>query len=51
MKLYLNNRWLKKEALIDLNIKANLIYLKLFEDIIVKKLKSTSIIKTLFKKL
>ncbi len=36
--------------LIDLNVEANLIYPKLFKDIIIKKLKLTSIIKTLFEK-
>jgi len=50
MKLYLNNRWLKKEALIDLNIKANLIYLKLFKNIIIKKLELVSTMETLFEK-
>ncbi len=51
MKLYLDNRWLKKKALIDLNIETDFIYLKLFKDIIVKKLKPTSTIETLFRKL
>ncbi len=50
MKLYLDGQWFKKEALIDLNIEADFIYLKLFKDIIVKKLKPVSIIEILFKK-
>jgi len=37
--------------LIDSNAKANLIYPRLFKDIIVKKLKPTSIIKALFEEL
>ena len=37
--------------LIDLNIKADFIYLKLFKNIIVKKLKSTLIVEVLFEKL
>ena len=35
----------------DLDIETDFIYPRLFKDIIVKKLKPTSIIKTLFKKL
>ncbi len=35
--------------MIDLNVKADLIYPKFFKDIIIKKLESTSIIETLFK--
>ena len=37
--------------LIDSNIKADFIYLKLFKNIIVKKLKSTLIVEVLFEKL
>ncbi len=51
MKFHLDGRWLEKEALIDSNIKADFIYLRLFKDIIVKKLKLVSIMETLFEKL
>jgi len=49
MKLYLDSRWLKKKALIDSDAKADLIYSRLFKNIIIKKLESISTIKTLFK--
>ncbi len=51
MKLHFNNRWLKKEVLVDLNVETDLIYLKIFKNIIIKKLKLVSIIKALFEKL
>ncbi len=50
MKFYFNDRQLKKEALIDLNIKIDFIYLKLFKDITIKKLKPILIVEILFKK-
>ena len=49
MKLPFNNRWLKKEVLVDLNVETDLIYLRFFKDIIIKKLELTSIVETLFK--
>ncbi len=51
MKLHFNNRWLKKEVLVDLNVETDLIYLRFFKNIIIKKLKLVSIIKALFEKL
>ncbi len=48
MKFHFDGRWLEKETLIDLNIETDFIYSKLFKNIIIKKLKPISIIKTLF---
>ncbi|HYT41886.1 MAG TPA: hypothetical protein VEP90_06040 [Methylomirabilota bacterium] len=51
MKLHFDGRWLKKEALVDSDAEANLIYLRLFKDIIVRKLEPVSTMETLFEEL
>ncbi len=48
MKFHFENRWLKKEILVDLNVETDFIYLRFFKNIIVKKLKLILIMETLF---
>jgi len=48
VKLHLDGRWLEKEALVDSSAEADLIHLRLFKDITVRKLEPASAVEALF---